>query len=96
MGDTLRYINQESQVQSDQALYMRLMRFAGKGEYPGPDFLAEWYRRNARIFSNLRNIIDSPSDRVLVVYGSGHAYWLERNTLDSDDLMLERLSAYSR
>jgi hypothetical protein len=96
VGDTLRYINQESQVQSGEALYMRFVRFAGKGDYPGPDFLAEWYRRNMRIFSNLRNIIDSPSDRILVVYGSGHAYCLERNTLDSDDLVLEKLSAYLR
>jgi Family of unknown function (DUF5694) len=95
VGDTLRYINQEKQIQSGQALYMRFVRFSGKGEYPGPDFLAEWYRRNARIFSNLRSIIESPSDRVLVIYGSGHAYWLQRNTLDSDDLVLERLSEYS-
>ena len=71
-----------------------MARFAGNGEYPGPDLLAEWYRRNARIFSNLRNIIDSPEERVLVIYGAGHEYWLQRDVADSDDLVLDQLSDY--
>jgi len=33
---------------------------------------------------------------VLVIYGSGHAYWLERDVLDSDDLILDRLADYVR
>lgn len=94
IGDLYRYINSEEQVRKGQAIYMSMARFAGNGEYPGPDLLAEWYRRNVRIFSNLRNIIDSPDDRVLVIYGAGHEYWLQRDVLDSDDLMLERLSDY--
>lgn len=92
--DLFRHINSEEQVREGNALYMGMARFAGNGEYPGPDLMAEWYRRNARIFSNLRNIIDSPDDRILVIYGAGHAYWLERNVMDSDDLVLERLSDY--
>jgi len=92
--DLFRHINAEEQVREGNALYMGMARFAGNGEYPGPDLMTEWYRRNARIFSNLRNIIDSPDDRVLVIYGAGHAYWLQRNVLDSDDLVLERLSDY--
>jgi len=94
VGDVLRYINQEEEIRKDQALYMTFARFAGNGEYPGPDLLTAWYGRNARIFSNLRNVIDSPADRVLVIYGSGHAYWLQRDVLDSDDLVLDRLADY--
>jgi len=92
--DLFRHINAEEQVREGNALYMGMARFAGNGQYPGPDLMAEWYRRNVRIFSNLRNLIDSPDDRILVIYGAGHAYWLERNVLDSDDLVLERLSDY--
>lgn len=92
--DLFRHINADEQVREGNALYMGMARFAGNGEYPGPDLMAEWYRRNARIFSNLRNVIDSPDDRVLVIYGAGHAYWLQRNVLDSDDLVLERLLDY--
>jgi hypothetical protein len=96
IGDLYRYINSDEQVRKGHAIYMVFGRFAGNGEYPGPDLQAEWYRRNARIFSNLRNVIDSPEDRVLVIYGAGHEYWLQRNVLDSDDLVLERLSDYIR
>jgi Family of unknown function (DUF5694) len=92
--DLFRHINADQQIREGNAFYMGMARFAGNGEYPGPDLMAEWYRRNARIFSNLRNIIDSPDDRVLVIYGAGHEYWLQRDVLDSDDLVLERLSDY--
>ena len=30
-----------------------------------------------------------PGDRVLVLYGSGHSYWLERDVQDSPDMVLE-------
>lgn len=94
VGDVLRNMNQEEEIRHDQALYMTFARFAGNGEYPGPDLLTAWYGRNIRIFGNLRNVIDSPSDRVLVIYGAGHAYWLQRDVLDSDDLVLDRLADY--
>ena len=94
VGDTLRHMNEEEEIRQDQALYLTFARFTGNGEYPGPDLLTAWYGRNIRIFGNLRNVIDSPTDRVLVIYGAGHAYWLERDVLDSDDLVLDRLADY--
>jgi len=94
VGDTLRHMNEEEEIRQDQALYLTFARFTGNGEYPGPDLLTAWYGRNIRIFGNLRNVIDSPTDRVLVIYGAGHAYWLERDVLDSDDLVLDRLTDY--
>lgn len=94
VSDLFVHINAAEQVREGNALYMGMARFAGNGEYPGPDLMAAWYRRNARIFGNLRNVIESPDDRVLVIYGAGHTYWLQRNVLDSDDLALEQLSDY--
>ncbi len=40
--------------------------------YAGADLVADWYKRNIRIFANLHQITDSENDRVLVVYGQGH------------------------
>ena len=96
ISDLLRYINQDEHVRRDHEFYMSMAQFAGNGEYPGPDLLAAWYQRNIRIYSNLRGIIDSPEDRVLVIYGSGHLFWLERDVLDSPDLELVRLSDYAK
>jgi hypothetical protein len=94
VGQTLLAMNRDDEVRDGQAVYMDFARFAGDGEYPGPDLLAAWYGRNARIFANLRNVIDSPNDRVLVIYGSGHEFWLQQNVLQSKDLLLEQLSDY--
>lgn len=42
---------------------------------PGADLAAMWYLRNAKIFGKLMQAA-KPGDRVLVVYGGGHGYWL--------------------
>jgi hypothetical protein len=41
----------------------------------GADLNAGWYLRNAKIFGKLMQVA-RPGDRVLVVYGGGHGYWL--------------------
>ena len=92
----LQYINRDDHVRRDHELYMSLAQFAGNGEYPGPDLLAAWYQRNIRIYSNLHAMVESPEDRVLVIYGSGHLFWLQRDVFDSPDLELVRLSDYAR
>lgn len=48
----------------------------GDGEnQPGAVLNAMWYLRNAKMFAKLINIA-SPGDRVLVLVGAGHLYWL--------------------
>jgi len=93
VADTLIAVNSEQSVRDGEAIYMDFARFSAAGEYPGPDLLAAWYDRNARIFGNLRNVMQ-PGDRVLVIYGSGHEFWLQQNVLQSRDLVLERLADY--
>lgn len=38
----------------------------------GPRMVANWYARNVRILGNVRRIV-VPGDRVLLIFGSGHA-----------------------
>ena len=48
----------------------------GDGEaQPGAELNAYWYMRNAKIFSKLAHVAE-PGDRIVVVFGGGHAYWL--------------------
>lgn len=42
---------------------------------PGAELNAYWYMRNAKIFGKLMKVVD-PGDRVLVIFGTSHAYWL--------------------
>jgi hypothetical protein len=55
--------------------YYELLRIGGADEQPGADLNAMWYLRNAKIFAKLMTVAE-PGDRILVIYGSGHNYWL--------------------
>src|SRR5438874_11565123 len=69
-------VNEPARVLSDhQSFYYALLSLASEKEQPGAELNAAWYQRNAKIFAKLTQIAQ-PADRVLVVFGSGHAFWL--------------------
>ena len=70
----IRY-NDPSTPMGGQDLYYSLLRFGDGADQPGADLNAMWYLRNAKIFSKLINVA-KPGDRILIVYGAGHGYWL--------------------
>ena len=90
--ETLRYLNDPVQVAKGHSFYMMLADVAGGDEYPGAKLLGEWYQRNVEIFANIRKVADSPNDRIVVIYGSGHAFWLQRDVLDSGDKKLAQFN----
>ena len=70
----IRY-NDPSTPMGGQDLYYAMLRFGDGSDQPGADLNAMWYLRNAKIFAKLINVA-RPGDRILVVYGAGHGYWL--------------------
>jgi hypothetical protein len=78
VSDILATINAPDSFENlggQRAFYYGLMAFGGADGLPGADLNARWYARNARIFAKLVRVA-RPGDRVLIVYGSGHNYWL--------------------
>jgi len=75
-------------------LYLQLARVRSAESFVGADVLAGWYQRNFRIFSNLTRVIDSPEDRVLVIFGAGHSAILRSLVQSSPDLQLIETSDY--
>ncbi len=75
VGHAMREINRPARTAKDQAFYSELLKFGDTEQQPGADLNAMWYLRNAKIFAKLMKAA-TPGDRVLVVYGSGHNYWL--------------------
>jgi Family of unknown function (DUF5694) len=67
--------NDPAEATRDMNFNYGMLRFAAGKETPGADLNARWYLRNARIFSNVIRL-SKPGDRVLIVFGSGHGYWL--------------------
>jgi len=77
--------NEPSFIESSHSLYLKYFLPVGGGEeYPGADLVADWYARNIRIFANLRRILEKgKEERVLVLYGAGHAHILRQLTLET-------------
>lgn len=57
------------------SFYYGMMGMGSGDAQPGADLNARWYARNAQIFARLIQVA-RPGDRIVVVYGAGHAYWL--------------------
>jgi hypothetical protein len=55
--------------------YYEMLKIGGIDEQPGAELNAYWYMRNAKIFGKLMKVAE-PGDRILVIFGAGHAYWL--------------------
>lgn len=92
--ETLLYMNSPDYVAAGNGSYMQTATFGESGDYAGPDLLAAWYTRNIRIQSNILKLINSPDDRVLVVYGAGHLGWLQENAKMDSHLCLRTLAEF--
>ena len=88
---TLLYMNSDVKVAQDIGFYYLEARFGEPGDYAGPDLLAEWYRRNVRIYNNVAKLVTSPEERVLVIFGAGHLGWLRQDFAADPTLRLRKL-----
>jgi len=61
-------------------------------DYAGPDLLVAWYQRNIRFYRNIIALIDSPNDRILVIYGAGHLGWLRQDIANDATVRLRKLA----
>ena len=90
--ETLLRLDSEESVARDEAFYYRAARFGEPGDWAGADLVSDWFRRNARIYTNILKLADSPGERVLVIFGAGHLGWLRRDVEGNPDLRLRRLA----
>jgi hypothetical protein len=72
--------------------YYSLVRIVAPIDYAGSDLVAAWYQRNIRIYRNIVALIDSPTEKILVIYGSGHLGWLRQNVVDDPTVRLRKLA----
>lgn len=68
----LKNMNQREAHNANFGLY--LTGAMASDDYDGADKLSIWwYNRNVRIFSNILRLTESSEDRILVIFGNGHA-----------------------
>lgn len=60
---------------ANAAMYYRFLQFGSGADLPGAELNGRWYTRNAMIFAKLMQVAE-PGDRIVLMFGAGHAYWL--------------------
>ena len=94
--ETLLYMNSEDKVAEDVGFYYREAHFGEPGDWAGADLVSDWFRRNMRIYSNVVRLIDSPNERVLVIFGAGHLGWLQHDFASNPTLHLRKLAEFAK
>ena len=90
--ETLLYMNDDAKVAQDLGFYFREAQFGEPWDWAGADLVADWFRRNMRIYSNVMNLVDSPNERILLIYGAGHIGWLQFPFANNPNVRLRKLS----
>lgn len=95
--EALQLANRWDHVRDDHALYIASLRPDPYSDalYGNTDPVANWYKRNLRIFTNIYRIA-KPGDRVLLLIGAGHGAILRQLAIDAPDVCLADASAYLR
>lgn len=84
--DYLKIINSPENILRSKQLWTTGLINLGHGDqYLGADLLGRWYRRNARIYSNAKNLALDPTERILIIYGGAHKWILDELFESSPD-----------
>ena len=94
--ETLLYMNADEKVARDVGFYYRQAHVGEPGDWAGADLVADWFRRNVRIYANLASLAGSPNERVLAIFGAGHLGWLRQNVANDPTLRLRTLAELAR
>jgi hypothetical protein len=75
VAELLAMMNAPGTPNTDMKSYYSVLPAGDFDSQPGAELNAMWYLRNAKIFGKLMQIA-KPGDRIVLVYGAGHGYWL--------------------
>lgn len=75
VGQLLIQVNNAKYLRDSLKFYYGVLDIGDNDTQAGADLNAMWYLRNAKIFAKLMHVA-KPGDRIIVVYGAGHNYWL--------------------
>jgi hypothetical protein len=83
IGEWLLQMNDPAALAASHAAYFDIATIGDGDELIGANWVGTWYARNLKIFTRLAQLPAKPEDRVLVVYGQGHAYLLRQFARES-------------
>ncbi len=75
VAELLMMMNKPDTPVSDMQGYYSILPVGDFDDQAGADLNAMWYLRNAKIFGKVMKLA-RPGDRIVLLYGAGHGYWL--------------------
>lgn len=88
--DYLLLINSHENARRNKQLWTTgLVNVGYLDKYVGADLLGRWYRRNARIYANSKNLVDPDThENLLIIYGGAHKWILDELFQSSPDFQV--------
>lgn len=91
----LKFLNSPKVQANSIGRWLVSTRRGSSTEPIGADgFITRYFNRNVRIYGNIQRIITSKNDRILVIYGATHMYFLKGLIEASPELLLEDVLKY--
>lgn len=75
LSSLYRFLNRPATVSEFRVPNARVATVGTDTTYVGADVVAQYHKRNLRIFANIEDVTD-PGDRILVIFGAGHMPYL--------------------
>ena len=94
--EMLLELNSDEKVSEAVGFYYRQAAFGEPWDWAGADLVADWFRRNMRIYTNVMQLVESPNEHILVIYGSGHTGWLQQAFGGNPNLRLRKLHEFAK
>ena len=94
--ENLLYMNSDESSARGVGGYFELAEWGEPWDWAGADLVSDWFRRNMRIYTNIVQLVDSPNERVLVIYGAGHLGWLQYAFDRNPNFRLRKLAEFTR
>ena len=82
--EAFKLINEPQTIKDLHQFYMDFAMIGKEKDYYAMDWLTWWYKRNLVIYSNVRRLISSPQDRVLLLIGGAHVHLINQFLVESD------------
>lgn len=83
ISEWYRAFNEPAFIRRSHRVYFEVAAIGDAAETPGAAWVGAWYARNLRIHRRLTELT-RPDDRVLLLYGAGHAYLLDQFARESE------------